>query len=55
MRCSVPIALIASVCTVVLKESIAYYINNGNSVYCTFLDASKAFDRVEYIVSFFAF
>ena len=27
---------------------IAYYVNNGNSVYCTFLDASKAFDRVEY-------
>ena len=25
-----------------------YYVNNGNSVYCTFLDASKAFDRVEY-------
>jgi len=35
-------------CTMVLKESIAYYVSNGNSVYCTFLDASKAFDRVEY-------
>ena len=35
-------------CTMVLKESIAYYFNNGNSMYCTFLDASKAFDRVEY-------
>lgn len=35
-------------CTMVLKESIAYYVNNGSSVYCTFLDASKAFDRVEY-------
>ena len=35
-------------CTMVLKESISYYVNNGSSVYCTFLDASKAFDRVEY-------
>jgi len=35
-------------CTMVLKESIAYYVNNGSAVYCTFLDASKAFDRVEY-------
>ena len=34
--------------TIVLKESIAYYVNNGSSVYCTFLDASEAFDRVEY-------
>ena len=33
-------------CTMVLKELIAYYVNNGNSVYFTFLDASKAFDRV---------
>jgi len=35
-------------CTMVMKESIAYYVNNGSSVYCTFLDASNAFDRVEY-------
>ena len=32
----------------VLKESISYYVNNGSSVYCTFLDATKAFDRVQY-------
>jgi hypothetical protein len=32
----------------ILKESISYYVNNGSSVYCTFLDATKAFDRVEY-------
>jgi len=35
-------------CTMILKESVAYYINNGSSVYCCFLDATKAFDRVEY-------
>ena len=32
----------------VLKEAIAYYVNNGSTVYCTILDATKAFDRVEY-------
>ena len=35
-------------CTMILKECMSYYVNNGGSVYCTFLDASKAFDRVEY-------
>ena len=30
-----------------LKESVNYYyVNNGSSVYCSFLDASKAFDRL---------
>jgi len=37
-----------SQCTFVLKESLAYYINNNSPVYCTFLDATKAFDRVNY-------
>ena len=35
-------------CTMVLKEAISYYINNRNAVFCTFLDATKAFDRVQY-------
>ena len=35
-------------CTMVLKETIDYYMSNQFSVYCTFLDASKAFDRVNY-------
>jgi len=37
-------------CTIILKESISHYVNNNNNshVYCTFLDASKSFDRVEY-------
>ena len=35
-------------CTMVLKEVISYYVNNDSSVYCTLLDATKAFDRVEY-------
>ena len=29
-----------------LRETIDYYVNNGSSVYCSFLDASKAFDRL---------
>ena len=29
-----------------LKETVTYYINHGNRVYCSFLDASKAFDRL---------
>ena len=37
-----------SQCTFVLKESLAYYINNNSTVYCAFLDATKAFDRVNY-------
>ena len=39
-------------CTMVLKEAIAYYVNNSNSVFCTLLDATKAFDRVEYVKMF---
>ena len=30
------------------REAIDYYRTNGNDVYCTMLDATKAFDRVEY-------
>ena len=29
-----------------LKETINYYIDHGSQVYCSFLDASKAFDRL---------
>jgi hypothetical protein len=32
----------------ILKETVSYYIKNQSSVFCTFLDASKAFDRVQY-------
>ena len=35
-------------CTMVLKETLAYYNSNQTSVFCTFLDASKAFDRINY-------
>ena len=29
-----------------LKESVNYYVNHGSRVFCAFLDASKAFDRL---------
>lgn len=35
-------------CTYVVNETIKYYLNGGSSVYAMLLDASQAFDRVEY-------
>ena len=32
----------------VLKETLAYYVVDGGSAFCTFLDAIKAFDRIDY-------
>lgn len=37
-----------NLCSMVLKETLSYYVNNQTPVFCTFLDASKAFDRVHY-------
>jgi hypothetical protein len=37
-----------NMCSLILKETLLYYVNNESSVYCTFLDATKAFDRVHY-------
>ncbi len=31
-----------------VQETISYYVNNGSNVYGLMLDASKAFDRVNY-------
>ena len=35
-------------CSFVLKETIACYMHNQNPVFCTFLDASKVFDKLHY-------
>ena len=35
-----------SLCTLMLKEIVKYYVSNGSQVFCAMLDASKAFDRV---------
>ena len=32
-----------------LKETVTYYVNNGSRVFCAFLDASKAFDRLVHL------
>ena len=37
-----------NMCSLVLKECLSYCTSNRNTVYCTMLDATKAFDRVEY-------
>jgi Reverse transcriptase (RNA-dependent DNA polymerase) len=37
-----------SMCSMILKETLEYYRHNKSTVYCTMLDATKAFDRVEY-------
>ena len=34
-------------CSMVLKETLAYYTVNNGAAFCTFLDATKAFDRVK--------
>jgi len=35
-------------CTMILKETIAYYVSNASPVFSVFFDATKAFDRVAY-------
>lgn len=35
-------------CIFVLKETIHYFVDNGSPVFAAFLDASKAFDRVNH-------
>ena len=37
-----------TMCTLILKETINYFVNRHTDVYCCLLDASKAFDCVHY-------
>ena len=37
------------ICTSLLRDTIEYYYENGSDCYLLLLDASKAFDRVEYV------
>lgn len=40
--------IVASLCTMLVKEIASYYRAKSSDVYCIFLDASKAFNRVRY-------
>ena len=35
-------------CTFLLKQTVSYFVNHGSPVHAVFLDASKAFDRVQH-------
>ena len=39
-------------CVFLYKQAISYYVNQNNPVFSTFLDASKAFDRVNHKLLF---
>jgi len=39
-------------CTFIVNEIIKYYVNSDSDVYVTLLDASRAFDRVNYVKLF---
>ena len=41
-----------TMCTFMAQETIEYYTNKGSNVHALLLDASKAFDRVDYIKLF---
>ena len=41
-----------SQCIFVVKETVQYYLNGGSIVYGMLLDASKAFNRVQFITLF---
>ena len=40
--------LSTGLCTAMVQETISYFIHNGSNVYGLLLDASKAFDRLNY-------
>ena len=40
--------LSTGLCTTMVQETISYFIHNGSNVYGLLLDASKAFDRLNY-------
>jgi len=39
---------LTSTCTMVLKETLSYYSVDGGNTFCTLLDATKAFDSIDY-------
>ena len=41
-----------NMCTFVLNETVTYYVKNGSPVYALFLDACKAFNRLNFVKLF---
>lgn len=41
-----------AICTSLLKEVSSHFVNKGSHVYCLFLDATKAFDKIDFIKLF---
>ena len=39
-------------CTFVVQEVVSFYNEHGSNIYCTLLDASKAFDRINFCILF---
>ena len=39
-------------CTYIVKRTIEYYVDRGSHVFATFIDFTKAFDRVNYWILF---
>ena len=37
-----------TMCTTMIRETISYFVNKGSTVYSLVLDATKAFDRINY-------
>ena len=37
-----------TMCTTMIRETISYFVNKGSNVYGMVLDATKAFDRINY-------
>lgn len=48
MQCAFKPGHSTATCTYVVKEVVQHYINRGSNVYACFLDATKAFDRVQF-------
>jgi len=49
LRSSIPIQtqkLYTNLCSMVQKETVAYFVQNQNPVFCTFLASTEAFDRI---------
>ena len=43
---------LTSQCTFVAQEVVSYFVKHNSSVYCVLLDASQAFDCVQYMILF---